>query len=171
LIEAEIIAKAAQSRPERRHHALKVAVMAESDNYERALERRWAENFHAQQMPVTDGTQYVRVGGKGPAVILLHGFGDTGDMWSSLAARLVKDQTVVVPDLRGMGLSSHPEVGYEKVAQARDLATILDQLGVKDAALVTHDIGNMVGYAFAALYPQRVTKWVVMDAPLPGIGH
>jgi pimeloyl-ACP methyl ester carboxylesterase len=70
-----------------------------------------------------------------------------------------------------MGLSSHPEGGYEKVAQARDLAAILDQLGVKDLALVTHDIGNMVGYAFAALFPQRVTRWAVMDAPLPGIGH
>jgi pimeloyl-ACP methyl ester carboxylesterase len=144
--------------------------MAETDFYDH-LDARWPKDFRAQQMPVTGGTQYVRVGGQGPAVILLHGFGDTGDMWVPLAARLVKDHTVVVPDLRGMGLSSHPEGGYEKVAQARDLAAILDQLGVKDAALVTHDIGNMVGYAFAALYRQRVTKWVVMDAPLPGIGH
>jgi pimeloyl-ACP methyl ester carboxylesterase len=92
-------------------------------------------------------------------------------MWVPLADALVKDHTVIVPDLRGMGLSSHPEVGYEKVAQARDLATILDQLGFQQVALVTHDIGNMVGYALAALFPQRVTKWVVMDAPLPGIGH
>ena len=64
-----------------------------------------------------------------------------------------------------MGLSSHPEAGYEKVAQARDLAIITDQLGFQEVALVTHDIGNMVGYAFAALFPKRVTKWVVMDAP------
>jgi pimeloyl-ACP methyl ester carboxylesterase len=135
------------------------------------LEPRWPKDFRARQTSVTDGTQYVRVGGQGPAVILLHGFGDTGDMWVPLAARLVADHTVVVPDLRGMGLSSHPEGGYQKVAQARDLAAILDQLGVKDAALVTHDIGNMVGYALAALYPQRITKWAVMDAPLPGIGH
>jgi pimeloyl-ACP methyl ester carboxylesterase len=53
--------------------------------------------------------------------------------------------------------------GPEKVAQARDLATILDQLGFQEVALVTHDIGNMVGYAFAALFPRRVTKWLVMD--------
>ena len=92
-------------------------------------------------------------------------------MWVPLADALVKDRTVIVPDLRGMGLSSHPEGGYEKVAQARDLAAILDQFGVQELALVTHDIGNMVGYAFAAQFPQRVTRWVVMDAPLPGIGH
>ncbi len=127
-------------------------------------------SFHAQQMAVTGGTQYVRVGGQGPAVLLLHGFGDTGDMWAPLAEVLVKDHTVIVPDLRGMGLSSHPETGYEKVAQARDLAAILDQLKIQKIALVTHDIGNMVGYALAAQYPDRVTKWVVIDAPLPGLG-
>jgi len=131
----------------------------------------WPASFHAEQMPVSDGTQYVRVGGTGPAVVLLHGFGDTGDMWVPLAEALMKDYTVVVPDLRGMGLSSHPEGGYRKVAQAHDLAAILDRLAIKNVVLVTHDIGNMVGYAFAAQYPSRTTKWVVMDAPLPGIGH
>jgi pimeloyl-ACP methyl ester carboxylesterase len=131
----------------------------------------WPASVRAEQMPVSDGTQYVRVGGSGPAVVLLHGFGDTGDMWVPLAVALMKDYTVVVPDLRGMGLSSHPEGGYAKMAQARDLAGILDRLGIAQVALVTHDIGNMVGYAFAAQYPSRTTRWVVMDAPLPGIGH
>jgi pimeloyl-ACP methyl ester carboxylesterase len=92
-------------------------------------------------------------------------------MWVPLAEVLMKDHTVIVPDLRGMGLSSHPEGGYEKVAQARDLAAILDRLGIKQAALVTHDIGNMVGYAFAVQYQERTTRWIVMDAPLPGLAH
>jgi pimeloyl-ACP methyl ester carboxylesterase len=131
----------------------------------------WSSDFHGQQMAVSGGTQYVRLGGHGHAVLLLHGFGDTGDMWIALAEILAKDHTVIVPDLRGMGLSSHQDGGYEKTAQARDLAGILDKLGVQNVALVTHDIGNMVGYALAALFPARVTKWVVMDAPLPGIGH
>jgi pimeloyl-ACP methyl ester carboxylesterase len=133
--------------------------------------KAWPSAFHDQQMAVSGGTQYVRVGGHGPAVVLLHGFGDTGDMWVPLAEILVKDHTVVVPDLRGMGLSSHQDGGYEKTAQARDLAGILDKLGVRDFALVTHDIGNMVGYALVALYRARVSRWAVMDAPLPGIGH
>ena len=46
----------------------------------------------------------------------------------------------------------------------------MDKLKVQKADLVTHDIGNMVGYALAAQYPDRITKWVVIDAPLPGIG-
>ena len=120
----------------------------------------------------TDGAIiYVRVGGQGPAVVMLHGFGDTGDMWAPLAAVLAPDHTVIVPDLRGMGLSSHPEGGYDKKTQAGDIARVLDNLKIQKTDLVTHDIGNMVGYAFAAQYPERVTKWVAMDAPLPGIGN
>jgi len=124
------------------------------------------------KMVATNGTSlYVRFGGKGPAVLLLHGFGDTGDMWAPLAAVLVKDHTVVVPDLRGMGLSEHPDAGYTKKNQALDIIGVLDTLKVERAALVTHDIGNMVGYALAAQFPDRVTRWAVIDAPLPGVGH
>jgi pimeloyl-ACP methyl ester carboxylesterase len=120
----------------------------------------------------TNGTAlYVRSGGSGPAVVLLHGFGDTGDMWAPIAARLVADHTVIVPDLRGMGLSAHPDTGYTKVNEARDIAGVMDALRVDKAQLVTHDIGNMVGYALAAQYPARISKWVVIDAPLPGIGN
>src|SRR5207244_7556628 len=126
-------------------------------------------SFHTQMVP-TNGTQlYVRVGGKGPAVVLLHGFADTGDMWAPLAAVLVKDHTVIVPDLRGMGLSAHPDTGYTKKTQATDIAGVMDALKVQKAALVTHDIGNMVGYALAAQYPGRITRWAGSDAPLHGI--
>src|SRR6478752_9616479 len=114
----------------------------------------------------TDGAIiHVRIGGHGPAVVMLHGFADTGDMWAPLAAVLARDHTVIVPDLRGMGLSSHHETGYDKKTQGSDIARVLDDLTVEKADLVTHDIGNMVGYAFAAQYPDRVTRWVVMDAP------
>jgi pimeloyl-ACP methyl ester carboxylesterase len=119
----------------------------------------------------TDGvTIHLRAGGQGPAVVMLHGFGDTGDMWAPVASVLAKDHRVVVPDLRGMGLSSHPERGYDKKTQALDIAAIMDRLKIEKAAFVTHDIGNMVGYAFAAQFPTRVSRWVVIDAPLPGIG-
>ena len=120
----------------------------------------------------TNGTElYVRVGGQGPAVVLLHGFGDTGDMWAPIAARLVTNHMVIVPDLRGMGLSAHPDTGYTKASEARDIAGVMDTLKVGNAQLVTHDIGNMVGYALAAQYPARITSWVVIDAPLPGVGN
>jgi pimeloyl-ACP methyl ester carboxylesterase len=119
----------------------------------------------------TDGAAiHVRAGGAGPAVTLLHGFGDTGDMWAPVAQALANDRTLVVPDLRGMGLSSRAKGGYDKKTQAHDIATVLDRLKIESTVLVTHDIGNMVGYAFAAQFPARVSRWVVIDAPLPGIG-
>ena len=135
-----------------------------------ATVRPFSSRFTGMSMSVGGATQYVRTGGTGPAVLLLHGFGDTGDMWQPLADALVSSHRVIVPDLRGMGLSSHPEAGYEKTSQARDLASILDRLSVDRVTLVTHDIGNMVGYAFAAQFPDRAARWVAMDAPLPGLG-
>jgi pimeloyl-ACP methyl ester carboxylesterase len=119
----------------------------------------------------TNGTSlFVRVGGQGPAVVLLHGYGETGDMWSPLAAALMATHTVIVPDLRGMGLSSHPAGGYDKVTQARDIAGILTRMKIERFALVTHDIGNMVGFALAIQAPDRVTRFVLLDAPVPGVG-
>jgi pimeloyl-ACP methyl ester carboxylesterase len=128
-------------------------------------------SFHAQEIKTNGTTLHVRVGGSGPAVVMLHGFGDTGDMWAPVAAVLVKTHTVIVPDLRGMGLSAHPDTGYTKKNEAVDIAGVMDALKIEKADLVTHDIGNMVGYVLAAQYPQRITKWVAIDAPLPGIGQ
>ena len=115
-------------------------------------------------------TIHVRSGGTGPAVLLLHGYGETGDMWAPMAVDLASTHTVVVPDLRGMGLSAKPSDGFDKKTQAADMAGVLDQLGIERANLVTHDIGNMVGYAFAALHPARVMRFALIDAPLPGVG-
>ncbi len=136
----------------------------------RAPSLTYPKTFRARQI-ATNGTKlYVRVGGSGPAVVLLHGYGETGDMWVPLAEDLVPDHTVVVPDLRGMGLSAKPAGGYDKKTQGGDIAGILDTLKIVRAALVTHDIGNMVGYACAAQYRDRVTCFVAIDAPLPGVG-
>jgi pimeloyl-ACP methyl ester carboxylesterase len=126
--------------------------------------------FRTQEITMADGTTlYIRTGGQGPAVVLLHGFDDTGDMWAPLAAALARDYTVVVPDLRGMGLSSHPAAGYDKRTQAADVKAVLTHLGIARAAIVGHDLGTMVAYAYAARYPDTTAKLVVMDAPIPGI--
>lgn len=128
-------------------------------------------SFRVMDVKTDGATIHVRVGGQGPAILMLHGFGDSGDMWQPLAVAMARDHTMVIPDLRGMGLSSHPDTGYDKKTQARDLEQVLEKLKIEKFQLVTHDIGNMVGYALAAQNPTRVTRWVAMDAPLPGIGH
>jgi pimeloyl-ACP methyl ester carboxylesterase len=126
--------------------------------------------FQTKEIETNGATIHVRVGGTGPAVVLLHGYGETGDMWAPMAEDLARDHTVVVPDLRGLGLSSKPAAGFDKKTQAGDVAGVLDALKIDRTDLVTHDIGNMVGYAFAAQHPDRVTRFVLIDAPVPGIG-
>ena len=130
----------------------------------------YPSSFSVQEIQANGTTLHVRVGGTGPAVVLLHGFADTGDMWAPLAASLAAEHRVIVPDLRGMGLSAVPEHGFEKTNQAKDVADVLDALHVAKADIVGHDIGNMVAFAFAERYPKRTAKLVMMDAPVPGVG-
>jgi len=126
--------------------------------------------FTTRTVDMPDGAKiFVRAGGSGPAVVLIHGFGDTGDMWGPLAERLARTHRVVVPDLRGMGHSSRAASGYAKKAQAQDIRNVLAAFKIDRAAVVGHDIGTMVAYAYAASYPDKVDKLVVMDAPVPGI--
>lgn len=128
------------------------------------------QGFKTQEIAANGTTIHVRVGGQGSPVLLLHGYGETGDMWAPMAAALYRQHTVIVPDLRGMGLSARPEAGYDKKTEAEDIAGVLDALHVGQVDLVTHDIGNMVGFALAAQHPERVRRFVIIDAPLPGVG-
>src|SRR5689334_23728900 len=112
---------------------------------------------------------FVRSGGSGPVAVFLHGYAENSDSWAPLAADLMKDHTVVVPDLRGIGKSSKPEGGFDKKTQAKDIRAVVTGLGYDKTFVVAHDIGNMVAYAYAATYPDKVLRLVVMDAPIPGI--
>jgi pimeloyl-ACP methyl ester carboxylesterase len=127
-------------------------------------------SFAVRDIVTNGATIHVRSGGAGPAVVLLHGYGETGDMWAALAADLARDHTVIVPDLRGLGLSSKPDAGFDKKTQAGDVSGVMAALGVGQADVVAHDIGNMVAFQFAAQHPQRVRRLVLIDAPVPGVG-
>jgi pimeloyl-ACP methyl ester carboxylesterase len=126
--------------------------------------------FRARTVASPEGANiFVRSGGAGPVVVLLHGYAETSDSWAPLAAALAKSYTVVVPDLRGIGRSSRPAGGYDKKTQAADIRAVVTTLGYDRTSVVSHDIGIMVAYAYAARYPDKVERLVVMDAPLPGI--
>ncbi|MBV9757557.1 MAG: alpha/beta hydrolase [Alphaproteobacteria bacterium] len=127
-------------------------------------------DFRTQDVQTNGTTLHVRSGGHGRAVVLLHGYGETGDMWAAMAADLAKDGHVIVPDLRGLGLSAKPQGGFDKKTQAGDVAGVLAALGVDRIDLVAHDIGNMVAFQFAAQHPERIRRLVLIDAPIPGVG-
>ncbi|MEJ8848613.1 alpha/beta hydrolase [Variovorax rhizosphaerae] len=135
-----------------------------------SAEPAFPNSFKNRTVAMADGaTIFVRSGGSGPAVVLIHGFGDTGDMWAPLARELAKTHLVIVPDLRGMGKSSKAASGYDKKSQAVDIRTVVTAFKQDHTDVVGHDIGTMVAYAYAASYPDKVDKLVVMDAPVPGI--
>ena len=109
--------------------------------------------------------------GHGRPVVLLHGYTQTSHMWRPLIAELAKTNTVIAPDLRGAGESGKPEGGYDKKTLAQDVHALTESLGHRRVALVGHDIGLMVAYAYAAQYPDQVERIALMDAFLPGVGN
>jgi pimeloyl-ACP methyl ester carboxylesterase len=110
------------------------------------------------------------IAGKGSPVVLLHGYAQTSHMWTPLIPLLAERHTVIAPDLRGAGDSAKPESGYDKKTMAVDIRELTRSLGHSRVAIVGHDIGLMVAYAYAAQFPEATERLVLMDAFLPGIG-
>lgn len=119
---------------------------------------------------LVEGTKlHYLTAGHGPAVILLHGYTQTSQMWRPLIPRLEKSFTVIAPDLPGIGDSEIPKDGLDMKTAAIRIHALVKSLGVTKARVVGHDIGLMVAYAYAAQFPAEVEKLVVMDAFLPGV--
>ncbi|HEY6064931.1 MAG TPA: alpha/beta hydrolase [Thermoanaerobaculia bacterium] len=108
--------------------------------------------------------------GRGPALVLLHGYAETSRMWHPIIPLLAGRFTVIAPDLPGIGESAIPSSGMDMKTAATRIHALVRSLGVAKARVVGHDIGLMVAYAYAAQYPAEVEKLVLMDAFLPGVG-
>lgn len=136
-----------------------------------AAQQRMAEGFANKAASVNGVRLSYRIGGRGPAVVLLHGYAQTGHMWNPLLPVLAPTHTVIVPDLRGAGGSERTPGGYDKKNMAKDIRELVRSLGHDKVQVVGHDIGLMVAYAYAAQYPDEVGKVLLMDAFLPGVGQ
>jgi len=112
--------------------------------------------------------QYLTAG-RGPAVILLHGYAETSRMWKPIIPVLAERFTVIAPDLPGIGDSAIPANGLDMKTAAIRIHGLSRKLGIERARVVGHDIGLMVAYAYAAQFPAETEKLVVMDAFLPGV--
>jgi len=126
--------------------------------------------FRTQSVAVDGDTLSVTLGGSGPPVLLLHGYAETSRMWKPLAKVLGPHYTVIAPDLPGIGDSSIPKTGLDMKTSAERVHSAVRSLGYPKVRVVGHDIGLMVAYAYAAMYPQEVEKLALMDAFLPGVG-
>jgi pimeloyl-ACP methyl ester carboxylesterase len=107
--------------------------------------------------------------GSGPAVVLIHGFGETSHVWKHVIPVLSKKFRVIAPDLPGIGDSDIPKDGLDMTTSAVRIHKAVKSLGINKSRIVGHDFGVMVGYAYAAQFPEETEKLVLMEAPLPGI--
>src|SRR4249920_2025016 len=124
----------------------------------------------AVRTAVVDGLtlQYLTAG-RGPAVVLLHGYAETSRMWRPLMPRLAEHFTVIAPDLPGIGGSDIPKDGLDMAHAGARIHGLVKSLQIDKAVVVGHDIGLMVAYAYAAQFPSETEKLVLMDAFLPGV--
>ncbi len=124
----------------------------------------------ASRTATADGVKlHYLTAGKGPAVILLHGYAETSRMWRPLIPLLAAKFTVIAPDLPGIGDSDIPANGLDMKTAAIRIHALAKSLGIEKARVVGHDIGLMVAYAYAAQFPSETEKLAVMDAFLPGV--
>src|SRR6267378_1736573 len=124
----------------------------------------------ASRITTVDGLKlHYLMAGHGPAVVLLHGYAERSRQWRPHTRTLGTRFTVIAPDLPGIGDSGIPSDGLDMAHAARRMHALVSGLGVTRAAVVGHDIGLMVAYAYAAQFPEGVDKLVLMDAFLPGV--
>lgn len=114
---------------------------------------------------------YHRAGHRGVPVVLLHGWPQTSWAWRRMVPLLSPMCDVIVPDLPGFGFSSKPESGFDKRTIARRLREFVKALGLSRIALVGHDLGGHVAYAYAAQWPEEVSHLAFIESSLPMFGQ
>lgn len=124
--------------------------------------------FKQRRVRTSGATINLVLGGKGPPVLMLHGYPETHAMWHAVAPALAKSHTVVCPDLRGYGDSSKPKglpdhSNYSKRVMALDMAEVMTRLGHERFHLVGHDRGARVAHRLARDRGKRVKTLTVMD--------
>jgi haloacetate dehalogenase len=126
------------------------------------------EGFEQRRLAVGGTEINLRLGGAGPALLLLHGYPQTHVMWHRIAPRLAERFTVVCADLRGYGDSGRPpsgadHAGYSKRAMAQDMAEVMSGLGFERFSVVGHDRGARVTHRLLLDHGGRVDRAAVLD--------
>ncbi len=124
--------------------------------------------FKSSTVQLRDASVHYVSGGNGPAIIFLHGFSQDWYEFSQVMHLLADRYTVIAIDLRGIGESKAGRADYDAETQANDIHALVSQLGIKDPYIVAHDMGGMIGYVYARLYPSETRGVAILDGPLPG---
>ena len=127
------------------------------------------DTFTSRYVDVGGLRLHAVVGGKGPPLLLVHGWPQTWYQWRLVMPALARDFQVIAVDQRGIGLSDKPKSGYDAGTQAKDLVALMEALGHKTFAMVGFDTGLPIAYALAADHPDRVERLVVGESPIVGV--
>jgi haloacetate dehalogenase len=125
--------------------------------------------FAERRIKTADNVEiYLRTGGSGPPLLLLHGYPQTHAVWHKVAPELARHCTLVIPDLRGYGTSSAPtgdaaHVIYSKRAMGEDCLAVMRVLGHRRFAVAGHDRGGRVAYRLALDHPEAVGALIPVD--------
>lgn len=124
------------------------------------------ESVVVRRVPANGIQINVALAGDGPAVLLLHGFPHTWQVWSEIVPELARTHRVVAPDLRGLGDTTRAEHGYDATTLAADALALLDALGVSAVDVVGFDLSAPSAFLLALHQPQRVHRLVLIEALL-----
>ena len=127
-------------------------------------------NFEHHTAQVNGTRLHYARAGKGPAIMLLHGWPQTWFEWRHVMTLLAKDYTVIAPDIRGFGYSAKPASGYDGNTIAADLAALGDALKLSEVTVVGHDWGAVFAYLYAASARTQVRALGIVEMALPGVG-
>ena len=129
----------------------------------------FSRTFTSRYVDVGGLRLHAVIGGKGPPLLLLHGWPQTWYQWRLVMPELARDFQVIAVDQRGIGLSDKPHTGYDTGTEANDMVALMDALGHKRFAVIGFDTGMPIAYAVAADHPDRVDRLVVGEAFIPGV--
>jgi pimeloyl-ACP methyl ester carboxylesterase len=110
-------------------------------------------------------TANIKVGGSGPTIVLIHGFGAAMDWWDGIAPQLAVDHRVICVDLIGHGGTEAPSSGYSIERQGALVSAVLDKLGVDRVTVIGHSMGGEVATALAEIKPKRIERMILIDSP------
>ena len=124
--------------------------------------------FETRRIDTGETEIFLRCGGSGPPLLLLHGFPQTHAMWHKVAPRLAERFFLVIPDLRGYGQSATPpsdpeHLAYSKRTMGQDMVRVMAELGHEAFRLAGHDRGGRVAYRMALDHPERIERLAVLD--------
>lgn len=139
---------------------------------------RFPTQLRAARSDLLDGRQYRTIhgyrrafirAGKGPALLLIHGIGDSADSWRDVIGELAQDHTVIAPDLLGHGDSDKPRADYSIAAYANAMRDLLTVLGIDRVTVLGHSLGGGVAMQFAYQFPERCERLCLISTG--GVAH